>query len=132
MKTWLTVSGIPLKWRRDFEWKEALEHDGAPADLIMRDGKVLVVKSKPEIIRNEHGKPVQVLARSVPEIKKIISGLTRKNIASPVSEPEPEFFSVSVEDFEFDIDMEPDVGKLCLKMCQRRPRSCLILTLPTS
>ncbi len=116
-KTWLTMSGVPQKWERDFRWRKALVYQGTRSDLVVQAGKVLIVRAEPEIVRDELGKPVRVYARTVAEAQSITRGLKRKNRVNASSEPEAGFFPVALEGFEFDIDAGPDLGKLCLKMC---------------
>ena len=78
IKAWLTWSGVPQRWERDFRWKNALTYEGEPSDLIVRDGKVLIVPAAPQISRDEHGRPIQLRARSVSEANRISESLIRK------------------------------------------------------
>ena len=117
IKTWLTMSGLPIKWQREFRWKKALTYKGMVSDLLVKDGKVLIVQAAPHIVRDEGGRPVQVRARTVAEANSIVAGLRRKDLITAASEASPEWSPASVDGFEFEIDFGPDLGQLCLKMC---------------
>jgi hypothetical protein len=116
VKTWLAVQGVPLKWDRDFRWKGALEYQGKPSDLVVRDGEILLQLSNPELVRDGNGAPVELRARNMAEADKVTAGLKRKHNITK-SEARIETATVSLGKLRFRIDAGPDLGLLALKMC---------------
>jgi hypothetical protein len=116
LKAALTACGVALKWDRNFRWKEGYVHEGVTSDVVVTDGRVFIVRSKPQIIRNEEGKVIRVLVRSDSEGRRIAEDLKRKGKIRQAKQTS-ETGSVKFENFRFDLKTGLDIGRLCLKMC---------------
>ncbi|QOY90971.1 HNH endonuclease [Paludibaculum fermentans] len=107
----LGLSQIPLK--QGVRWERAYEHHGELYDLEHRDGGPVLIRTKPKVIRDEHGRVISVEARSMKEVKALAVSRTREGLPVEIQEVS---YRVPFEKRHFDFEFGPDFGRLAMKM----------------